>query len=361
MATIRKRALPSGQVRWQVDYRDGGGKRRWRHFATRKAADAFLVQARHQIAIGIHTPDAASATVGEAARLWLDRCEANGLEASTLKAYRSHVDIHIVPRIGAEKLSRLSTPMLEGVADRLAAQLSRKHARKILVSIKSIVKEAQRRGLIAHNPALPVRIDVPSRHEQAVKIPTKAELRLMLERVTDRWRPLLVTAMLTGLRASELRGLTWEHVDLAARVIRVRQRADEFSKIGSPKSRAGRRDVPLSPIVINTLKEWRLACPKGDRGLVFPTAKGGVMHAPDILRQCWYPLMTACELTGYDFHHLRHAAASLLIEQGAQPKRIQEIMGHSSIKVTFDIYGHLFADADADQRLMSAAEQQLFR
>jgi integrase len=361
MATVRKRSLPSGEISWQVTYRDGAGTRRYRHFPTRREADAFLVQARHQVAIGIHTADAASVTVREAAQLWLDRCETNGLEASTLKQYRSHVDIHIVPRIGTVKLSRLTTPMLEGIADQLADQLSRKHARKILVSVKSIIKEAQRRGLIAHNPALPVRIDVPSRHDEAVKIPTKAELRLMLERVTDRWRPLLVTAMLTGLRASELRGLTWEHVDFEARVIRVRQRADEFNRIGSPKSRAGRRDVPLSPMVINTLKEWRLACPKGERGLVFPTTKGGVMHAPDILRQCWYPLMTACGLAGYDFHHLRHAAASLLIEQGAQPKRIQEIMGHSSIKVTFDVYGHLFADADADQKLMSAAERQLFR
>ena len=90
-----------------------------------------------------------------------------------------------------------------------------------------------------------------------------------------------------------------------------------------------------------------------------------MMHIPDIGRMCWTPLMAACGLMvgdrpKYEFHHLRHAAASLLIEQGAQPKRIQELMGHSSIRVTFDIYGHLFADAEADQALMAAAERRLF-
>jgi hypothetical protein len=110
------------------------------------------------------------------------------------------------------------------------------------------------------------------------------------------------------------------------------------------------------------------------------------MHAPDILRRCWYPLLKACDLFEmvsqldergqpkldakgapviverpiYHFRHLRHAAASLLIEQRALPKRIMEIMGHSSIRVTFDIYGHLFKDAVADQALMTGAERQLF-
>ena len=145
-------------------------------------------------------------------------------------------------------------------------------------------------------------------------IPSKVEMRAMLEKVTGRWRPLLVTAMLTGLRASELRGLTWDNVDFEKRLIRVRQRADAYNVMGSPKSKAGRRDVPMSPMVVNVLKEWRLACPKGKLNLAFPTTKGGVMHAPDILRRCWYPLLKACGLVGaedkpvYDFHHLRHAA-----------------------------------------------------
>src|SRR5690348_4552582 len=104
--SIRKRTLPSGTAAWQVDYRDGGGKRRHKQFATKRAADAFMVKARGEVVAGIHTADSASITVSEAADLWLARCERDQLEETTLRSYREHIRLHIVPRIGAVKLSR---------------------------------------------------------------------------------------------------------------------------------------------------------------------------------------------------------------------------------------------------------------
>ena len=83
-----------------------------------------------------------------------------------------------------------------------------------------------------------------------------------------------MTAVFTGLRASELRGLTWSAVDLDRRTLTVRQRADRWCVMGSPKSAAARREVPLAPIVLNALKEWRLACPPSELDLVFPTSTG---------------------------------------------------------------------------------------
>lgn len=369
MATVRKRTLPSGKAVYQADYRDGAGVRRARQFTKRREADDFLLQARGEVRQGVHTPDSASITVAEAGELWLHRVRANQRERTTVKQYGTHLRCHILPLIGAERLSRLSTPRIEAFVDELLRSISRALARKVLVSLKSMLREAQRRGLAAQNVADPVRIDAAGRHRERAPIPNKSELKAMFDHVRPRWRTLLITAMLTGLRSSELRALTWRHVDLDNRLLHVEQRADTFNAIGAPKSRAGRRTVPLSPMVANSLREWRLACPKGPDGklaLVFPNTLGTLMQPPDILRGCWYPLMTASGLCGddgkprYDFHHLRHVAASLLIEQGAQPKRIQEIMGHSSIKVTFDVYGHLFADAGADQALMAAAEQRLF-
>jgi integrase len=101
----------------------------------------------------------------------------------------------------------------------------------------------------------------------------------MLTAAQGRWRPLIITAVFTGLRASELRGLTWDDVDLDKAALTVRQRADRWNTIGSPKSASGQREVPLAPMVVNTLKEWQLACPKGPEGrlwLVFPNGKGAV-------------------------------------------------------------------------------------
>ncbi len=109
-------------------------------------------------------------------------------------------------------------------------------------------------------------------------------------------RPLIVTAIFTGLRASELRGLRWADVDLDAGVIHVRQRTDRFNKIGVPKSGAGRRDVPMAPIVANTLKEWSLACPKGELGLVFPNGRWRVENLANIYRRGLGPMQKAAKL-----------------------------------------------------------------
>jgi integrase len=180
----------------------------------------------------------------------------------------------------------------------------------------------------------------------------------------------------TGLRASELRGLRWSDVEFAvgkvegsketstAGSLSVRQRADRYNSIGSPKSNAGKRTVPLAPMVVNTLKEWKLACPKGALDLVFPNLRGGVesLHA---MSGGLGAAQKAAGLGGsrraprYGLHAFRHAAASLLIDQGVSPKRVLAIMGHSTIGVTFDTYGHLFPDAHEDQAVMQQLQQRL--
>jgi len=141
----------------------------------------------------------------------------------------------------------------------------------------------------------------------------------------------------------------------------VRQRADRWNKIGSPKSAAGKREVPLAPMVVNTLREWKLAGPKGELGLVFPSRQGNVESLPNLHRRGLGALQVAAGITSdrehpkYGLHAFRHAAASLFIEQGFSPKRVQALMGHSTIQMTFDTYGHLFPSKDDD----AAAMQQL--
>src|SRR5262245_17859839 len=147
-----------------------------------------------------------------------------------------------------------------------------------------------------------------------------AELKLLIENATGRWRPLIITAIFTGMRASELRGLPWRDIDLEAGVVHVRQRADKWANIGTTKSKAGKRDIPLAPIVVNALKQWQTACPKGELGLAFPNGRGNVESLTNIYRRCWKPIQVKCGLVGaegdprYGFHMLRHAAASLIIQ-----------------------------------------------
>jgi integrase len=175
-----------------------------------------------------------------------------------------------------------------------------------------------------------------------------------------------VTAIFTGLRASELRGLTWKDIDLKAATLRVRQRADRWNTIGSPKSATSQREIPLAPIVANTLKEWQLACPKGEAGLVFPDNDGKVERLHNIARNALGKaqrdagICTSWKNPRYGLHSLRHAAASLFIETGQfSPKEIQIIMGHSSIQMTYDVYGHLLAPSQSTEEKMAALQARL--
>ncbi len=131
---------------------------------------------------GTFTADSVSITLAKAAELWLERCERDNLEAATLKQYRSHVTHHLDPMLGAVKLSRLTTPMVEQlVDDLLVGGRSRALVKKIVASLKAILKEAQRRGLVAQNVAASVTVRFPTRHKKAIEIQTRAEIRQLIE------------------------------------------------------------------------------------------------------------------------------------------------------------------------------------
>ena len=283
--------------------------------------------------------------------LWIKHSKDEGLERGTIEQRAQHLRLHIVPFIGHEKLATLTTPRVNAFLDQLRdAGRSVAMRRKILTSVRSALAFARGRGLVAQNVASGIKVKSDARHTTAGPLragqdfPTKAELKLLIDRAPERWRPFFVTAIFTGMRASELRGLRWSDVDLDAGTIHVRQRADKWGGIGSPKSAAGARDIPLTPMVVNTLKQWNLVAP-GE--LVFANGNGRAQSHATFSSRVWKPLQQKCGMPHYGFHSLRHAAASLFIETlGWSPKRIQAVMGHSSITMTFDRYGHLFETGD---------------
>jgi integrase len=366
--SVRKRRLDNG-VCWQVDYRDGSGARRHRQFATKREADVFHVRARSEVAAGVHTPDSASIIVAEAAVLWLARCERDQLEPTTIAAYRQHVSLHIAPRIGSLKLARLTVPAVNAFRDQLLDDgRSRDMAKRVLSSLAAIVGEAQARGLVATNNVRAIAKIKRERRSERLEMPSQAELQAIIAATPDRHRPLILTAMLTGLRGSELRGLLWDDVDLQRGEIHVRRRADRFGTFGPPKSEAGTRTIPISPLLLNALRQWRLTCPKGELNLVFPNGAGRVENHMNLLHRVFWPIQIAAGVTvmhngepdaKYSLHALRHACAALWIAQGFGPKRIQVMMGHSSITQTFDRYGYLFEAREADTAAMGEIAAKL--
>jgi integrase len=283
--SVRKRTWRTQQGErkeaWVVDYMDQQGDRHIETFVRKKEADAFHAQVSVDVRAGTHTAVSKSITVEEAAKDWINSVEVEGREATTLAQYRQHSK-HITERIGDVKLANLTTPHLNTFRDDLLTTMSRAMARKVMSSLKSLLKDAQRRGNVAQNVALAVKkIDADKRGEHrlnlGVDIPTGDEIKAILAAAGQRVRPLLLTAIFTGLRSSELRGLRWSDVDFKCGELHVRQRADRYGVIGKPKSAAGHRTVPLGPMVLNVLREWKLACPKGEHNLVFPTPSGGLV------------------------------------------------------------------------------------
>jgi integrase len=206
------------------------------------------------IRAGIHTTPSRSPTVRQAATAWLEAAAVNCLEATTIAGYRQHVSLHIAPKLGDLKLAKLTAPMIQAFIDELRATKSPILARKVLVSLKSMLRHAMTRGSVAQNVAASVKVESNNRHQKKLEvgrdIPTPTEIHRLLA-VSCRLRPLLVVAVFCGLRASELRGLCWGDVDFDARTITVRQRADAYREMGMPKSEAGQRTIPLAPMTVN--------------------------------------------------------------------------------------------------------------
>lgn len=381
MATIKKRVLPSGLLRWQAGYVDGAGNRRFKMFDRKGDAEKWLTDTRHDVARGVHTPGSISPTVREAGELWLKRCREKALEAMTVKGYVEHCELHIYPFIGAKKLSDLTVPACNAFADQLRdAGRSAEMIKRVIRSLGAIFKEARRRGLSNVAPTDGLELDLPERDDPRPVIPSKNELQAIIKAATardNRWRTLVLVAIFCGLRASELRGLRWADVDFEVRQISVSQRADASNTIGRLKSKAAYRSIKLSPLALNALREWKLTCPQGQLGLVFPNGVGKVESYANLIDRGFSPIQIeagvsvqreAVDEAGepmlvavakYGLHALRHACASLWIEQGHNAKQIQVLMGHSSITLTYNVYGHLFADSEADQRAAEGVELRL--
>lgn len=331
MAAIRKRTWTDarGEARqaWLVDYRDSAGKRRAKQFDRKRDAEGWATQAAWQVSQGVHTADSQSVTIKQAGDVWIARVEADDRERATVDNYRAILNRHIAPLIGAERLSRLNMPAVRTFADRLLESRSRPTAARALHHLRMILKEAQGRGLVAQNVALGVRLPKAAREKSKVEIPSKVELKTMLEGSGPDLKPFVMTAIFTGLRASELRGLTWRNLDLKKGIVTVTQRADRFDQIGLPKSESAHRSIPLPPVLVTELKAWKLRCPISKLGLVFPAAAGGVLNYKNFMTRQFLPMLEASGLKRYGLHALRHAAASAWIAQGYRPQAVTDLDG----------------------------------
>ncbi|MGO6778680.1 tyrosine-type recombinase/integrase [Rhizobium ruizarguesonis] len=394
--SVRKRTWTGHGVQrqaWIVTYSDVRGIKRQRTFKKKRDADTFAATASVEVRQGVHVADSASITVEGAGLLWITSGEHAGLERSTINQRKSHLENHIKPLIGSTLLSKLALPTVRDFEDRLRKEgRSPAMTKKIITSLGSILSDANERGLATRNPVRDIRGSRKGRERRAerrqkgrlevgVDIPSRDEIKALVAALEGNWRPLLLTEVFTGMRSSELRGLRWQDVDFTRGEISVRQRVDQFRKAGPPKSEAGARTIPVPPLVVNALKELKLK--HGNRpGLVFANPDGGFRSHSNVVWKGLQPAMVRAGVTvdtgeldkkgnpiltaKYSgLHALRHFYASWLINRkedgglGLPAKIVQERLGHASIVMTMDVYGHLFPRTDDGRELADAASALL--
>jgi integrase len=360
-----------------VDYFDAAGKRRHESFATQAEAKRRHAQVTLDISKGTVLIDR-KVTIGTVATEFLNHKGTEDRERGTLAMYEQHLRLHILPVMGRVKLGKLNTDTVESFRRHLLAEnaegepaLSRAMARKVWVTFKSLLKHARMAHIAQGVTGIPANKRGKRKLEIGVHVPTNEEIKRLYEATRGnepkqkRLRALLLVAAFCGLRASELRGLRWDDVNLDDAELQVTQRADHYGRIGHPKSESSRRHVPLSPDVVHAMREWRMAQP-GGFGLVFANSAGAIDSHGNMLR-AWRPVMKAAGLVDkqgnprYAMHAFRHYFASWCISpkdrggRGLSPKIAQEWLGHATIAMTLDTYGHLFKEVDQSELAASTA------
>jgi integrase len=316
-------------------------------FATLAAARAWRQES--QVAVRKGKLGAPSAiTLAEAAAEWLAAATAgvvrtrsgDAYKPSAIRAYRQALNHRVLPLMGSKRLSAVSRLMLQDLAEELTAGgLSASSVRDTILPLRAIYRRAVERGEVAANPTLKLRLPAVRTQRERVAAPAEATALLATLPLSD--RALWATALYAGLRMGELQALEWPQIDLEHNLIRVERSWDRQAGFIQPKSRAGTRRVPISATLRGHLITHRLHQGNGSEGLVFPNGNGQRPFNPSTINKRAKKAWRTAGLSPITLHGCRHSYAAYMIAAGINTKALSTYMGHSSITITLDRYGHL--------------------
>jgi integrase len=362
MACVRKY-----RGHWVVDWRDPLTKKRAIEAVEEDTRDA----AKRRLAEILKTGEqiGSKATFKEYGDWWLENCAKGAIAESTYQEYVAVLKNHVNPLIGSKPVAKISRAMIrELIASKKKEGFSQSTIRNIMAPVRGMFFQAMEDGAAHQNPAARIgKLNKQGKDEQKKKIDplTREEIQIMLQVAVEKkyahWYPLLLCAPRTGLRQGELVSLKGLDVDFNGGFIHV-QRNFSRGKIGATKNGKDRRvdmSGQLAEVLSDLLSMRRaeaLRCemekPAEERrdaatvvnevmeGWLFQSPIGTQID-PSNLRKLFNRLLTDAKLRRVRFHDLRHGFASLLLQNGESLTYVKEQMGHSSINVTVDIYGHL--------------------
>jgi integrase len=335
------RQTPSG--RWQARYRDPSGHLRGKTFARKTDAQMFLASVKTDLRRGEWAdPKLGKTTYGAWAERWMGTHA--HLRPKTVAGYESLLRSLVLPEYGSSNLGRIEPIQVrEWISNLTARGLSSSRIRQAYQLLSASLKAAVESGYIVRSPCVGVRLPKATRREMLFLDP--AGIERLAGSIVEPYGILIRFAAYSGLRFGELSALKVGRIDLLGGKVRVVEAYSDVSgtlHLGSPKS--GReRTVPLPRFLCEMVGTTLTGKALGD--LIFLAPEGGPLRQSNFYNRQYKP---AVEASGLDpnlrFHDLRHTCAAMLVAKGAHPRAIMEHLGHSSITVTIDRYGHLFPD-----------------
>lgn len=373
MARNKARGNGDGDV-WPRKNRDGkvigyrgsylaltinGPKRRYVSGKNKSEARAALSKAKAEADGSLLAFDADNRTLGEYLDLWLEDSVQGSVGHRTYYSYRSHVRLHLSPALGRIKLKKLSPAHVQQLyRSKLDSGLSSSSVRYTHAVLHRALKQALRWELVPRNVCEVV--DPPRVVTKEITPLDQGQSQAFLEAAReDRFAALYFVATTCGLREGELFGLMNTDLNLDKRTLRVERqlmRMRDGSGLDFPEPKHGsRRTIKLPTKAMDVLAEHRerqafearqLKSLYSDMGLLFASQRGTPLDASNVVTRSFKPLLRWADLPNIRFHDLRHTCATLLLLKNVNPKFVQRLLGHKSIKITLDLYSHWIPEMD---------------
>lgn len=340
MAWIAKYHREDGSVRYRVCWREGRSQRSETAGPRRRDAERLKVEIERRLALG-DLITARPEPFGDLLDAFLDR-HALRVSPSTIKRYReAAVRLEPIRHLAIDRLG-------PGDVDDLVLEVARTASRQSEIArqlIHQVLRDAQLRGHRFDERILAVRKARSKPRER--NFLTWEQVQHLASCTPGPYDRMVLVTALTGLRQGEVFALRAASFDAAGRTLVVTRKVIDGEE-GGPKSAAGRRRIHLCTSAQRLLREQIADTGPNELGLVWTAPNGGMCRHDNFMERIYRPAVRRSGLPRVSFHDLRHTYAALMVAAGAHPKLLQAQMGHASIRITLDTYGHLYPDVGAE-------------
>jgi integrase len=361
---IRKRGKrKDGSTVWQARHADptrpSPTAKVERSFRTKQEAEDWLTEQQHAYRSGTYiSPKQAERPFSDVIDAWRESAgltspshlSSQRLSPTTAAGYISILDLYVTPTFGHQAIGQITHEAVQRWVNTLAQEHAPGTTRNVFAVLRNVFNKGVKLGMVRTSPC--ANVDLPRSPREEMLCLTAGEVSDLANAIDPYYRTLVYFAAYTGLRAGEQLALQRQDVNLTQGTVAVRRARREVSghiTYGPTKTQGSRRTVSLPAFLTTLLREHMANVPLNPDALVFTGKSGKPLRHNTFVKRHFKPAVRAAlppHLHGLRWHDLRHTAASLAIAAGAHPKLIQARLGHASVTITLDRYGHLMPGAE---------------